>query len=53
VVLSADAGHRKLSGETFTEGHGTDRHGHTVTDKVWHDLLRQKFGLHYGAGRSG
>lgn len=26
VVLSTDAGYRKLSGETFTEGHGTDRH---------------------------
>ena len=53
VVLSTDAGYRKLSGETFTEVHGTDRHERTVTDEAWHDLLRQKLRLHHGAGRSG
>ena len=53
MVLSTDAGYRKLSGETFTEGHGTDRHERTMADGMWYDLLRQKFGLHHGAGRSG
>jgi len=50
IALSTETGHRKLSGDTFTEVSGTDRHERTVTDEAWHDLLAQKFGCRYRPG---
>jgi N-hydroxyarylamine O-acetyltransferase len=53
VALSTEAGYRKLSGDTLVEVVRSGQRERTVTDDAWHDVLAQKFGLRYGAGRPG